>query len=65
MSEKVLIVDDDVNVLDSYKRLLRKQFDIDTAQGPMKGLVAIKENGPYAVIVSDYRMPGMNGIEFL
>jgi len=65
MSEKILCVDDDANILAAYQRNLRKQFTIDTALGGEQALAAIETQGPYAVVVSDMQMPGMNGIEFL
>ncbi len=65
MPAKVLLVDDEPNVLSSYKRGLRKQYDVDVALGGEEGLAKIGSNGPYAVIVSDMRMPGMDGAAFL
>lgn len=65
MTEKILFVDDDPNLLASYQRQLRKQFTIETASDGAQGLEAVTQHGPYAVIVSDFRMPGMDGIEFL
>ena len=65
MSERVLLVDDEPNVLDALRRQLRKSFEVDTADGGPQGLEAIRKNGPYAVIVSDMRMPNMNGAELL
>jgi len=65
MSEKVLLVDDDINILASFKRQLRKQFSVDTATGSKEGLEAIIKNGHYSVVVSDFRMPEMDGIKFL
>lgn len=65
MNAKILCVDDDPNVLSAYQRNLRKQFDIETALGSNAGLLAVQERGPYAVIVADMQMPGMDGIEFL
>src|SRR5262245_31450783 len=65
MREKILLVDDDVSVLDGYKRLLRDEFHIDTAPGGREALAAIAEKGPYAVVVCDLRMPLMEGIELL
>ncbi len=65
MQEKILFVDDEQNILEAFKRQLRKRFRFDTALGPEEGLKAIKENGPYAVVVSDLRMPKMDGIQFL
>ena len=65
MNHKVLFVDDDIHVLQAFKRQLRKQFCIETAQSAGAGLEAVKKNGPYAVVVSDQRMPGMKGNQFL
>jgi response regulator RpfG family c-di-GMP phosphodiesterase len=65
MTEKVLCVDDDANILQGYQRGLRKQFDIETALGGPEGLEKIVSKGPFAVIVSDMRMPGMDGVQFL
>jgi serine phosphatase RsbU (regulator of sigma subunit) len=65
MEDKVLLVDDDAMVLAGLKRHLRSKFRIETALSGEEGLKRIEENGPYAVIVSDFSMPGMNGIEFL
>lgn len=65
MSPKVLLVDDDPNILAAYTRTLRKRFQFDTAQGGDEALACIRDNGPYGVILSDMRMPGMDGIQFL
>lgn len=65
MENRILFVDDDSNILDGYKRQLRKQFSIETAEGGEKGLDAVKNKGPFAVIVSDLKMPGMDGNQFL
>lgn len=65
MSEKILFVDDEPSVLDGYRRLLHKEFSLDTAIGGVEGLAAIAEHGPYAVVISDIRMPGMDGVQFL
>jgi serine phosphatase RsbU (regulator of sigma subunit) len=65
MKGKVLLVDDDSMVLAGLKRHLRNQFRIETALSGEEGLKRVEKNGPYAVIVSDFSMPGMNGIEFL
>lgn len=65
MTQKVLFVDDEPNVLQSIRRSLRKQFDLDTAEGGEAALQKLDENGGFAVVVSDMRMPGMNGVELL
>lgn len=65
MSQRILFVDDDANLLAALQRNLRKQFTFDTALGGQEGLRQIETHGPYAVVVADMQMPGMNGIEFL
>jgi CheY-like chemotaxis protein len=65
MTEKILFVDDEPAVLEGYKRVLFPEFDIETADGGTSALLALNENGPYALVVSDMRMPVMNGAAFL
>lgn len=62
---RVLFVDDEQNILDTFRASLRKRFKVDTALGPKEGLEKIKSSGPYAVVVSDLKMPDMDGIKFL
>jgi len=62
---KILLVDDDVNLLAAIRRQLRKNYDLHFAQGGAKGLEIIASEGPFAVVISDMQMPEMNGIEFL
>ncbi|WP_457572231.1 HD domain-containing phosphohydrolase [Desulfovulcanus sp.] len=63
--EKILLVDDDVNILDGFRRTLRRKFLVETAVGPIQGLKMFNESGPFAVVVADLKMPKMDGIEFL
>lgn len=65
MNENILFVDDEVNVLNAYKRGLRRQFTIDTATSGEQALQLLQTAGPYAVVISDMRMPGMDGITLL
>jgi ActR/RegA family two-component response regulator len=65
MPAKILLVDDEPAVLAGYERTLYREFEVDTAAGGELGLQAILRGGPYAVIVSDMRMPGMSGAQFL
>lgn len=65
MKNRILFVDDDPNILEDYKRSLRGRFEIVTAPDGPTGLEALEARGPFEVVVSDYRMPGMNGVQFL
>jgi response regulator RpfG family c-di-GMP phosphodiesterase len=65
MNAKILFVDDDSNILSGLYRTFRKRYEVDVASGGEQGLMALEEHGPYAVVVADMAMPGMNGIEFL
>jgi response regulator RpfG family c-di-GMP phosphodiesterase len=65
MADRILCVDDEASILAAYQRALRKLVDIDIAEGGEQGLRALATGGPYAVIISDMNMPGMNGIQFL
>jgi len=65
ISQKVLFVDDENLLLEGIKRQLRRDFDLSVAEGAETALALIDEQGPFAVVVSDYNMPGTNGIDFL
>jgi len=64
-SKKILFVDDDPNLLAGFQRNLKKDYTFDTATGGADALKLIESSGPYAVIVADMQMPGMNGVELL
>lgn len=65
MNARLLLVDDEVRVLEAYQRALRKRYTFDTATGGAEALTLMANGEPYHVIVSDMRMPGMDGVEFL
>jgi len=65
MKDRVLFVDDEPNVLDGIRRQLRNRVDIETATSGAAGLDIIRSQGPFAVVVSDMRMPEMDGARFL
>ncbi|GFK93004.1 Hydrogenase transcriptional regulatory protein hupR1 [Fundidesulfovibrio magnetotacticus] len=65
MNDLVLIVDDEPHVLDALKTALRGRFSVHTALGPQEGLDRVRSGEPYAVVISDLKMPGMDGIAFL
>lgn len=65
--KRVLFVDDEPNILDGLRRMLRsmrKEFEMKFADNAAKALLMM-ENEEYEIVVSDMRMPGMDGAEFL
>ncbi len=65
MKYKVRLVDDDDLVLACLERMLSRHFQLEAAPGPWEALHAVSTKGPFAVVVSDMRMPGLNGLQFL
>ena len=64
---KILFVDDEPNILDGLRRMLRpmrEEWDAAFAQGGKQALDALAD-APFDIIVSDMRMPGMDGLELL
>lgn len=62
---KVLFVDDDAQALASFRRQFGMDHDVHTAGTAGEALDVISKHGPFTVVVSDLKMPGMDGIEFL
>lgn len=63
---RILLVDDERNVLRSLERLfLEEEYEIFTATSGQEALETMELSGPFQLIVSDYRMPSMSGVEFL
>jgi two-component system, NtrC family, sensor kinase len=62
---RVLCVDDEVFILRALKRqFMDSGYDIITAGSGEEGLEILRQ-APVQIIISDYNMPGMNGIEFM
>ena len=64
-SMRVLVVDDDPRVVDGLSLHLRKDYQVLTAISGPQALERLKEAGGAAVVVSDLRMPGMDGATLL
>lgn len=62
---RVLLVDDDPQLLASLALNLRRRFDVECAQSGPDALEALRKSSNTVVIISDMRMPGMNGAQFL
>jgi EAL domain-containing protein (putative c-di-GMP-specific phosphodiesterase class I) len=65
VTPRILLVDDEPAILAGLRRLLRGEFEIVTATGAAAGLELLERQGPFAAVVSDMRMPVMDGARFL
>lgn len=65
MNRKILCVDDEESILKGFLLHLRKEFDLHTASSGEEGLEVFEKEGPFSVVLSDMRMPGMDGAAML
>ncbi len=65
MKNRVLFVDDeDINLFIMQKRF-ENNYDVITANSPMKGLDILENESDIRIVVTDLRMPEMDGLEFV
>lgn len=64
-NRRILCVDDEPNVLAGLERTLYERYEVCTATSGAAGLEKLKTEGPFAVVISDMRMPQMDGAAFL
>jgi len=62
---RILCVDDEPFVLSGLTFHLRRHFQMHCATSGAQGLELMRQEGPFAVVLSDMRMPGMDGAAFL
>lgn len=65
MNNRILLVDDDIDILSTYQGTLRSFFVIKTAVNAEEAINIVHSEPPFAVVVSDYSMPKVNGIQLL
>ncbi|MEM6690934.1 MAG: response regulator [Planctomycetota bacterium] len=65
MDHKILFVDDEQAVLNGIQRMLGFDYDLVTANSGTDGLEMMDREGPFSVVFTDMRMPGMDGLSFL
>ncbi len=65
MSDDVLLVDDEPNVLQAFRRGLHGRYKLHLAEGGPAAIRALQDEGPFAVVVCDMQMPEINGIAVL
>ena len=63
---KILCVDADPYILNILQRFFRAdEFDVLTAGSAQQGIEIFKQCAPVQIVIADFRMPGMNGVDFL
>lgn len=62
---RILCVDDEANVLEGLRLHLERHYRVSTATSGVEALGLLDREGPYAVVISDMRMPAMDGAAFL
>lgn len=62
---RVLCVDDEPKVLEGLKLHLRRQYEVQTVTSGQAALDLLQPEKPFTVVLSDMRMPGMNGVALL
>jgi CheY-like chemotaxis protein len=65
VNQKILFVDSEPATLNGYRQMLEGEFDIATAASGEEGLALFRDHGPFAVVISDMQMAGMDGVQFL
>ena len=65
MTTKILYVDDELINLQLFKINFRKKYDVLTAIDAKEGLKILEDDHEVLVVVSDMKMPHMNGLEFI
>ncbi len=64
-NNNILFVDDDEKVINAFKKQLQNKFNVDFVMNPIDALELIKKNSQYSVVISDMKMPGLDGLKFL
>jgi DNA-binding response OmpR family regulator len=66
MTWRILVVDDDAEVCALIKMILNKaSFDVQVCEDAESALVHLRQDEPYEVLITDFMMPGISGIELI
>lgn len=65
MTTRILLVDDVEEVRTSIARMLSRRYDVVAAASAREAIAKFENDGPFAVVVADYAMPVVDGLEFL
>lgn len=62
---KILILDDEERITEALVMLFEDDFDVFESNDPLHALATIKQNKDIQLVISDYKMPELDGQEFL
>ena len=62
---RILVVDDEEAILETMTFTFEDEYEVRTSSDPEKALEILDREGPFAVVLSDQRMPGMSGVELV
>ena len=62
---RILVVDDDPQVLASLRRTLKFEYDGEYASSAEQAIQILQRDQSFALILTDMRMPGLNGVDLL
>jgi FixJ family two-component response regulator len=62
---RVLVVDDEEAILETMTFTFQDDYEVHTSTDARKALDVLDNEGPFAVVLTDQRMPGMSGVEFV
>src|SRR5436190_15251851 len=65
VNRRILLVDDDELIRDMYRHLLGTHFEVSIANNAHEALDLLSKHGPFAVVLSDFRMPRKSGVDLL
>jgi len=64
LSKRILVVDDDQGILDSFEVLLGDRYDLVKAENGFEALRILEANPPHLMFL-DIKMPGLDGMDIL
>ncbi|MCB8964291.1 MAG: response regulator [Bacteroidales bacterium] len=62
---RVLYVDDEPINLLLFEQMFKRRYNVITAESGFKGLDTLQQNNNIEVVISDMKMPGMTGLDFI
>ena len=62
---RILVVDDEEAILETMSFTFEDDYEVQTSTDPRRALDLLDAKGPFAVVLTDQRMPDMSGVEFV